>query len=91
MEWKFDYIAENIKPEIIRSIAKLDDLSIKLTMAGLICKLAGNMKLPTKTYHIRIAQQMIKDGRSCDHVCMFAGVSKSTYFKLKRELKNGKS
>ena len=92
MEWKFEYICENISPALVRKIADLDDESLKITLAGLICKLVGGLKsVPSKKFKTRLAKRLIEQGMGRIKTCELTGVAKSTYFKLKKEQTNGEN
>lgn len=91
MQWQFEYLLGNIDPELIRDVAKLDDESLALTMAGVICQLVGGLKsFPSKKYRSSLAREMIARGMRAKKVLELTGVSERTYFNLKKEMKNGK-
>nr|DAN78194.1 MAG TPA: Flagellar transcriptional activator (FlhC) [Caudoviricetes sp.] len=91
MQWQFEYLLGNIDPALIRDVAKLDDESLTLTMAGVICQLVGGLKsFPSKKYRSSLAREMIARGMRAKKVLELTGVSERTYFNLKKEMKNGK-
>lgn len=84
MNWKFEYILENINPDFIREVSRLDDNALKLTIAGFICKVAGGLKyVPQKAYQKTLAKELIKIGMSREKVLDITGVKKTTYYRLK--------
>ncbi|MDL0090083.1 resolvase [Campylobacter gastrosuis] len=92
MQWQFDYIKANIEPKLIRAIATLDDESLKLTMAGVICKLTSGLKrLPNKRYKSDLAHKLILKGVNKKRVIELTKISESTYFNILKRIKNGKS
>lgn len=92
MHWQFDYIKENIKPEVIKAIGLLDDESIKIVMAGFICKIVGGLKrLPSKKYKSSLAKELVLKGKNRDEILTLCEISKSTFYNIKRSIKNGKS
>lgn len=51
----------------------------------MICDLASGMKqMPTKIHKIRLAAELVRDGAKFKRVRELTGVSKSTYYKMKR-------
>lgn len=86
MQWKFEYIKASINPATIKEIAGLDDEAIKITMAGLFCRVAGGLKyVPQKAYNKKVAKAMIKKGFKMDDVIDISGISRSAYYKFKKE------
>ena len=86
----FEYIENSINPDLIRALAQLDDDTIKLCIATLICKIAGGMgELPTKAPRTEFAKRLIKQGKPKTEVIELTGVSKSLYFMIKKGYKNG--
>lgn len=84
MDWKFEYILQNINPDFIREVSRLDDNALKLTIAGFICKVVGGLKyVPQKGYQKPLAKELIKIGTNKERVLALTGIKKSTYYKLK--------
>ena len=82
---KTDYIFEKISPTLVRNLARLDDRALRLGIFVMICDLASGMKqMPTKIHKIRLAAELVRDGAKFKRVRELTGVSKSTYYKMKR-------
>ncbi|MBR8466188.1 resolvase [Campylobacter sp. faydin G-140] len=92
MQWQFDYIRSNIKPQTIRQISQLDDESLVLVMAGLICKLVGGLKyVPNKRYKVELAKELIIAKYPKWRVLELAEIGERTYFNILKRIKDGKS
>lgn len=89
MSFWFEYLENEIDPQLIRELAKLSDEAVKLSIATLICSIAGGMKeLPTKAPKIAYAKRLLEKGIERKRIIRLTGISEATYYRLKRA-KNG--
>lgn len=80
---QLEYIYERIEPKIIRQIAELDDETIKLSVAAMICEWTKGVRVvPTKQHKVRFASALKEKGVGMRRVCELTGISKNTYYRL---------
>ncbi|OPA77380.1 hypothetical protein BFG04_04410 [Campylobacter pinnipediorum subsp. pinnipediorum] len=90
MDWKFEYIQHKIDANAIREIAKLGDDELKLLLASLICEITSGIKyIPNKKAKVELAKMLIRKNTDKEKVFSLTGISKATYFKLKKGEMNG--
>ncbi|AQW87167.1 hypothetical protein CPIN18021_0320 [Campylobacter pinnipediorum subsp. caledonicus] len=92
LDWKFEYIRQNISLGVIRDAVKLNDEDLSLVIASMICEITSGIKyIPKKKAKVELVKRLIKKGVCKDKVMQMTGVSKSTYFNIKKkEQENGK-
>lgn len=82
---KNDYIFDRIDPVLVRSFARLDDEALRLAVYLYFCELArGNSRIPRKKARVRMAEILIKQGKNIKRTAELTGISKATYYRLKR-------
>ena len=88
-ELGFAYLASKINPNIIRGLASLNNEALCLAMASYIHELLGGVKyISTKKPRLAIAKELIKQGLKANRVCFLSGISKRSYFRIKKGLKD---
>ena len=85
----FEYIENSIDPDLIRALSQLDDDTIKLSIAALICAIAGGLKeIPTKAPKTEFAKRMIQQNIDKKRVIELTGISRASYYILLKEGQN---
>lgn len=83
---QIDYIYERIDPTLVRQLATLNDETIKMTFAALICELAGGLKIiPARQHKIKIAKALIAQGVCINRVRKLTGISKTTFYRIRKQ------
>lgn len=86
----FEYIENSIDPDLIRALSQLDDDTIKLSIAALICAIAGGMKeIPTKAPKTEFAKRMIQQNIDKKKIMELTGISRPQYYILVKRQHNG--
>ena len=86
----FEYIENSIDPELIRALSQLDDSTLKLSIAALICSISGGLKeIPTKAPQIEFAKRMIRQNVDKKKIIELTGISRASYYNLAKRQNNG--
>ena len=87
----FEYIENSIDPELIRALSQLDDSTLKLSIAALICSIAGGLRheIPSKTPQTEFAKRMIRQNVDKKKIIELTGISRAWYYKLAKRQTNG--
>lgn len=81
-----DYIYDKIDVSLVRELAKLDDEALKLGIYVIICELTqGFKRVPAKRHKIKLAMCLIEKNVDFRRIKELTGISKTTYYKLKKE------
>ena len=83
LKLQIEYIYERINPDVVRRIAPLDDETIKLSVAAMICEwMKGVRFIPSKQHRVKFASALKAKGLKMRRVCELTGISKNTYYRL---------
>lgn len=87
----FEYIENSIDPDLVRALSQLDDETIRLSFAALICSITGGLKheIPTKTPRIEFAKRMIQQNIDKKKIIELTGISRASYYNLAKRQHNG--
>ena len=80
---EYDYIFDRIDPALVRSFARLADEALRLTIYAYFCDLAqGSARIPRRKAKIKMAEILIKQGKSFKKVVELTGIGRSTFYRL---------